>query len=191
MPQKYNLIYADPPWEFRSKRSGGNMKSGAASKYPVMSIDDLKQMPINEIAAKDCVLIMWWVGSQPQEAIDLATAWGFKIKTMTGFVWNKQTKTGLPFFGMGYWTRAGSECALIAVRGKPKPASHGVRSVRSAKVGKHSAKPPEFRDDAVTLCGNVPRVELFARTATPGWDVFGNEIESTPGIAEVLAKEAA
>jgi len=130
-------------------------------------------------------LIMWWVGSQPQEALDLCKAWGFTVKNLNGFVWNKLTVKGLPFFGMGFYTRAGSESALIAIKGKAGSLvdDHGVRAVRSAIVGKHSKKPGEFRDDIVKMCGDVPRLEMFARDATEGWDLFGNEVDSSINIS--------
>lgn len=175
--KKYTVIYCDPPWSFNSKKTGGNMTSGAAAKYPTMSMAELKAMDIASLCEPDCILIMWYVASQPQEALDLCKAWGFTIKNINGFVWNKLTVTGLPFFGMGFYTRAGSESALIGTIGKPSNLvdNHGVRAVRSAVVGKHSAKPPEFRDDIIKMCGDVPRLEMFARNATPGWDLFGNE----------------
>ncbi len=142
MRKKYQIIYADPPWSFNSKKTGGSMKSGALSEYNVMSIDDLKNMNVNDITHDDCILIMWYVSSQPQEALDLCKAWGFKVKNMNGFVWNKLTKKGLPFFGMGYYTRAGSESALIGVKGKAASLieDHSVRAVRSAKIGRRSEK---------------------------------------------------
>jgi len=177
MLDRYNIIYADPPWSFNNKNTGGSLTSGAVVQYDVMTVEQMKALPIQGIAADDCVLVMWWVGSQPQEALDLMTAWGFKLKTMTGFNWVKLTRKGLPFFGMGFWTRAGSECALIATRGRPKPASHSVRSVRFAPIGKHSEKPAEFRDDIVALCGDLPRIELFSRQRAEGWDAWGNEVE--------------
>lgn len=177
--KKYNVIYSDPPWAFNSKKTGGSMKSGAETQYQTMTMDDMKNMDVDSLCADDCILIMWWVGSQPQEALDLCKAWGFTVKNMNGFVWNKLTKTGLPFFGMGFYTRAGSESALIAVRGKPSSliVNHGVRAVRSAIVGKHSAKPIKFRDDITKMCGEVPSLEMFARYETPigNWDVFGDE----------------
>ena len=97
---------------------------------------------------------------------------------MTGLVWIKKTKLGKMFFGMGFWTRAGSECCLIATRGKPKPVKRNIRSVFTAKAGKHSKKPDLVRRKIVNLCGDIPRVELFARKKTKGWDVWGNEVES-------------
>lgn len=176
--KKYNIIYADPAWQFSNKKTGGSMKSGAASQYNVMTLDDMKAMAVDEIAADNCVLVMWWVGAMPQEAIDLTRAWGFTIKNMNGFVWEKLTVKLKLFFGMGFWTRAGTESAIIATKGKPKPASRTVRALRRHPVGRHSEKPDEFRKDVVKLCGDVPRIELFSRKQVDGWDCWGNEIET-------------
>lgn len=152
------------------------MKSGAMNHYDTMNMDQLKALPINDIAAENCCLLMWWIGSMPAEALELVNSWGFTVKTMSAFVWMKQTTKLNPFFGMGFWTRAGSECCLLAVKGKPKPASHSVRSVVTDIVRKHSEKPQIIRDDIVKLCGNKPRIELFARHNTPGWDTWGNHL---------------
>jgi N6-adenosine-specific RNA methylase IME4 len=174
--KKYSVIYADPPWQFQRTATGGKLQSSAEHNYPVMTIDDLKAMPVKDLADKNAILIMWWVGSMPQEAIDLTHAWGFKIRNMNGFVWNKKTVRGKRFFGMGTLTRAGSESAIIATRGVFKPELRNVRAVVSAKVGKHSEKPHVFRQRIVQLCGDKPRIELFARTKKSGWDVWGNEV---------------
>lgn len=180
--KKYNIIYADPPWDFKNKRTGGNMSSGASFHYPTMSIKDICNLPINDIADENCVLFMWWVASQPKEAIELVESWGFTIKTMTGFNWVKLTKKGKLFFGMGFWTRAVSECCLIAVKGKPKRINAGIRSVVMSTNEKHSKKPQIFRDEIVKLMGDIPRIELFARNKSDGWDVWGNEVENSINI---------
>jgi N6-adenosine-specific RNA methylase IME4 len=172
----FNIIYADPPWRFNNKRTGGSMVSGAENHYPTMSIDELKALPVEDISAHNSILIMWYVGSQAQEAIDLVNAWGFTLKNMNGFVWEKLTSRSNPFFGMGNYTRAGSESAIIATRGTFKRASASVRAVRRAPVSRHSKKPDEFRNDIISLCGDVPRLELFARQKVVGWDVWGNEV---------------
>ncbi|MET6758974.1 MT-A70 family methyltransferase [Pseudoalteromonas sp. NCIMB_1079] len=193
--RKFNLIYADPAWQFGNKKTGGSMTSGAAHHYKsTMSVDELKAMPIDDIAADDCILVMWYVGSMPQEALDVVKAWGFTLKNMNGFVWNKLTVNNNPFFGMGFWTRAGSESAIIAVKGKPKVASRSVRAVGfyepesldeilkhtifsgTFKIGQHSEKPNEFREACVELAGDVPRIELFSRKRVKGWAVWGNEV---------------
>jgi len=143
-------------------------------------------MDIQSISENDCILFMWWVGSQPEEAIDLVKTWGFKLKTMTGFNWVKLTKLGKLFFGMGFWTRAGSECCLIATKGKIKPINRGIRSVIKAKAEDHSKKPDVFAEEIIKLCGDLPRVELFARDNKSGWDSFGNEIGNTISIPNKL-----
>lgn len=158
------------------------MKSGAATQYSCMTIDDLKNMDVQSIADDDCILVMWWVGSMPQEAIDLVKAWGFTLKNMNGFVWKKLTKKKLPFFGMGFWTRAGSESAIIAIRGKPKPSSRSVRAVFDAVAGKHSQKPERIYELCHELAGDVNMLDMFSRQRREGWDAFGDEVEDSINI---------
>jgi N6-adenosine-specific RNA methylase IME4 len=122
---------------------------------------------------------MWWVASQPVEALRVVESWGFKLKTMTGFNWVKTTKHGKLDFGMGFYTRGGSEMCLIATKGKPKRINAGVRSVVLNENTQHSKKPDIFRNEIIKLMGDVPRIELFAREQKEGWDVFGNEVENT------------
>lgn len=176
-PRKYRVIYADPAWQFGNRNTGGTMKSAAEAKYTVTSLADMAALPVSWLADEHCLLIMWWVGAMPQEAIDLCKAWGFRLVNMNGFVWRKLTKTGIPFFGMGFATRAGSESALIGVRGKLGELidDHSVRAVIEAPVGRHSEKPHAFREAIEKLCGDVPRIELFARDAAAGWDCWGNQ----------------
>ncbi|WP_198521086.1 MT-A70 family methyltransferase [Pseudoalteromonas spongiae] len=175
--KKFSLIYADPAWQFNNKRTGGSMTSGAEHQYKsVMGIKDIKAMPVADIAADNCILVMWWVNSMPSEALEVVKAWGFELKNMNGFVWNKLTKKSKPFFGMGFYTRAGSESALIAIKGKPQIASRSVRAVGSYPVREHSRKPDEFRAKCDKLGGEVNKIELFARESTPGWSSWGNEV---------------
>ena len=186
-PRKYRVIYADPAWKFGNRNTGGTMKSAAEAKYTVTSLADMAAMPVAGLADEHCLLVMWWVGAMPQDAINLCKSWGFRLVNMNGFVWRKLTKTGIPFFGMGFSTRAGSESALIGVRGKLGELidDHSVRAVIEAKVGRHSQKPHEFREAIEKLCGDVPRVELFARDAAAGWDRWGNQApQDKSGVQE-------
>lgn len=185
--KKYSIIYADPPWKFNNKNTGGSMISGSENKYPCMTVDQICKLPINEITDENCILFMWWVASQPVEALKVVESWGFTLKTMTGFNWVKTTKNDLLDFGMGFWTRAGSELCLIAVKGKPKRKSCGVRSVELfpieetifARNEKHSKKPEIFKNRIVELMGDIDRIELFARENSVGWDVYGNEVNNS------------
>ena len=175
---KYRVIYADPAWQFGNRKTGGSMKSSAESHYTVTSLSDMANLPVVEIADDSCLLVMWWVGAMPQEAIDLCKAWGFRLVNMNGFVWRKLTRAKrLPFFGMGFATRAGSESAIIAVKGKLSDVivNRGVRAVIEAEVGRHSQKPHEFREAIERMCGDVPRIELFAREPAQGWDCWGSQ----------------
>lgn len=108
------------------------MISGASSQYQVMGFNGIASLPVANIAADNAVLFLWWVASQPKEALTVLEAWGFEMKTMTGFVWVKRTKHDKPFFGMGFHTRQGSENCLIATRGKVARASASVRAVVEA-----------------------------------------------------------
>lgn len=125
---------------------------------------------------------MWATYPMLKEALELIEAWGFQYKTI-GFQWVKQNRSGVGYFmGLGNWTRSNSEACLIATRGKPKRISASVRSLVISPVERHSKKPAEVRDHIVELMGDLPRIELFARDAAPGWDTWGNE---APASAEI------
>ena len=134
---------------------------------------------MQNLADKNCVLFLWCTFPKLPEALKLIEAWGFTFKTV-GFVWIKQNKSGKGYFlGLGWWTRSNAEICLIAVKGKPKRKSASVRQLLFSPVEEHSKKPDEARDKIIELMGDLPRIELFARRETPGWDVWGNEVAST------------
>lgn len=172
-PKRFEIIYADPPWQYRDKAAAG--ERGACFKYDVMGLKDVCALPVQEIAAENCLLAMWHVPPMPLEALQVVESWGFTFKTMKGFTWAKRTKHGKWHFGMGNWTRGNAEDCLFAVRGAPKRFSAGVRSLIEAPVREHSRKPDEARERLVALMGDVPRIELFARGPVPGWEVWGDE----------------
>lgn len=174
--KKYNIIYADPPWTFNNKNTGGSLKSGSSNKYKTMSINDICSLPIVDISEKNCILFMWWVASMPSEALKVVKYWGFILKTMTAFTWIKQTVTGKDHFGMGFWTRQQCEQCLVAIKGKPKRINASVRQIIRAENTKHSQKPYIVRKRITTLCGDLPRIELFARKRVNGWDSWGLEV---------------
>ena len=171
---KYSIIYADPPWTYRDKALAG--KRGACCKYPVMTLDDICALPVETITCKNCYLFLWVTMPKLNECWKVITAWGFTYKTCA-FVWVKTNKIKPTlFWGMGRWTRANAELCLLATKGKPKRMSATVHSVVISPVREHSRKPDEIKNKIVTLCGNLPRIELFARQHTKGWDCWGNEI---------------
>ena len=149
-----------------------------------MSIDDIRNLPVRELADKNCILFMWVTFPTLREAFSVIDAWGFTYKTVA-FAWVKQNKkTSSLFWGMGYWTRSNAEICLLATKGKPKRQSAGVHQFIISPIEQHSKKPDEARNKILALMGNLPRVELFARQKTPGWDAWGNEIASDITLAE-------
>ena len=176
--KKYQIIYADPPWQYKAWSAKGTGRS-AEQHYKVMTMQDIYDMPVNEMAADDCVLFLWATNPMLPDAIETIKRWGFTYKTVA-FTWVKKNKVADSWFwGLGHWTRANSELCLLATKGKPKRVSKGVHSVVDARIGKHSAKPDIVRKRIVELMGDLPRVELFARDNAKGWDVFGNEVKES------------
>lgn len=174
--KKYNIIYADPPWTFKTFSEKGKEHKSAENHYPCMTKKDIQNLPVENLADKDCVLFLWVTMPCLEEGLELIKKWGFKYKTC-GFTWVKRNKKSDSFFvGLGYWTRANAELCLIATKGHPKRVSKSVQQICDARIREHSRKPDEIRDRIVHLCGDLPRIELFARQYADGWDCWGNEV---------------
>jgi len=172
--KKYNIIYADPAWYFKSWSKKGDERS-ATQHYDCMSISDICNLPISNISEDDCILLIWVIDPMLPQAFEVIKAWGFKYKTVA-FTWVKENKSEGYFTGLGYWTRANPEMCLLATKGKPKRISKSVRQLVMDKRREHSRKPDRIRNDIVKLCGDLPRIELFARQRVDGWDNWGNQI---------------
>ena len=176
LPQRrYRVIYADPPWTYRTYSAKGAAHKSAASHYDVMRLDEIKALPVDQIADEDCVLFLWATMPCLPEALEVIRAWWFTFKTCA-FTWVKRNrKSDGWFWGLGFWTRSNAELCLLATKGRPQRVSKAVHSVVDARIMEHSRKPAEVRDRIVALCGDVPRIELFARQHAAGWDVWGKE----------------
>ena len=172
----YSIIYADPPWNF--KAWGANENRSPKNHYVCMNIDDIYNLPVQSLAADNCVLFMWAVNPLLPEAFETIRRWGFTYKTVA-FTWVKTTPKNKYHFGLGYWTRANPEICLLATKGKISRVSAGVPNLQVHQVREHSRKPDEIRSEIVKLLGDLPRIELFARQRVAGWDVFGNEVEGS------------
>jgi N6-adenosine-specific RNA methylase IME4 len=144
--------------------------------YHTMRLNEIKSLPVGDIAEKDCAIFMWATFPMLREALETIEAWGFKYKTVA-FVWAKQNRNSPSWFwGLGNWTRSNAEICLLGTKGRPERISASVHSIVVSPVGKHSEKPPEVRDRIVQLMGDVPKIELFARKQAEGWDAWGNEV---------------
>lgn len=171
----YGLIYADPPWRFRTWNETNQTKAPSAH-YAIMELDAIKALPVADLAAPDCILIMWAVAPMIDQALAVMAAWGFKFKTAGA--WAKQSSTGQKWaFGTGYLLRSAAEFFLIGTRGQPRSAVRDVRNLVVAPIREHSRKPDGLRADLERMFPALPRVELFARVATPGWAAWGDQVE--------------
>lgn len=175
LEQKYPVIYADPPWTFKTYSAKGEGKS-PSQHYKTLSIEEICAFPVKEIAADDAVLFMWVYQPLLPEAFKVMEAWGFRYVSI-GFVWRKLTKHGKEHMSTGYYTRAGMEMVLIGRRGKPpRPKNRGVRQVFSDKVREHSRK-PDCVYEKIEAMYDGPYLELFARAGyRTGWTKLGDEV---------------
>jgi len=166
----YRVIYADPPWKYNQSGLVSADWGMAEDHYPTMSLDELKALPVPDMAASDAVLFLWATSPMLADALDLMGAWGFTYKS--SIVWDK----GRPF--LGSYVHISHELLLIGTRGSCVADVQYTRgSVFRYERKEHSRKPDEFREliDSLYTFGN--RIELFRRGEAPeGWDVWGNEV---------------
>lgn len=196
--KRYDLLSVDPPWEFEVWSDKGDERS-ASSLYPVLDLDELKALPMQNIMKPDCVVCMWAITPMLPQAWELGTTWGLTYKTLA-FAWIKRTVTGEHWhMGMGYWTRANVELCFLFTQGNPKRDDKGVRQLIAEardlgqmdlfppiieRVGAHSVKPDEsYRRMERLVDGDY--VDVFARQKRAGWDAIGNEIDGQD-IRDVL-----
>lgn len=182
--KRYRLIYADPAWLY------GDKQANRPANYGRMRPQDIRHMVVESLAHDDAVLFLWSTAPMTPAALSVMRAWGFEFKTKA-FCWVKTNPiSGTPKWGQGHWSRSNTEDCWLGTRGSPKRVSAAVHQlveecqtevIRSPTGGEHSQKPAEVRDRIVQLCGDVPRLELFARQATPGWDRWGNEAPAGEG----------
>ncbi len=185
--KKYQIIYADPPWSYSFS---GTRAEETKDDYQTLKTEDICKFPIKELADNSCVLFIWGIWTKLPDILKVIKMWGFEYKTI-GFVWLKGKKAFNPnqrsflpqdsledFYGMGMWTRANTEFCLIGTKGNIQPISHSIKQLIYSPLREHSRKPDEIISKIVELMGDLPRIELFAREKTEGWDVWGNEVKS-------------
>lgn len=171
---KYSIVYADPPWMYDHPK-GNNPKMGGIT-YPTMTLADICALPVQQISDDDCGLFLWATMPKLNEAFEVISQWGFRYTTCA-FTWVKLNPKGEGIYsGLGHWTNGNAELCLFAKKGSPKRIAKNVKQIVLAPRGRHSAKPPEVRSRIVRLLGDLPRIELFAREKSQGWDAWGNEV---------------
>jgi len=175
---KYKIIYADPPWLYNDKRT--HKSTGMAlSAYPCMKLENICSLPVQSITDKNCMLFLWATLPKLREALEVIKAWGFEYITV-GFVWVKQNPKGNGIYsGIGHWTNANAELVLMGKKGRLERKAKNIKQIVLSHRGRHSQKPDEVRDRIIQLMGDLPRIELFARQRTEGWDVFGDQVSGS------------
>ena len=173
-PRRYEVIYADPPWDYKGQLQhagpGSGDSGGAVRHFSTVTTRELACLPMEKIAADDSLLFLWATSPHLDQAIALGKAWGFAWATVA-FVWDKQR------VNPGHYTLSQCELCLVFKRGRI-PAPRGARNVRqlvSAPRGRHSEKPAEVRARIEAMFPQQSKIELFARSRAPGWDSWGEE----------------
>lgn len=166
---KYRVIYADPPWKYADELIEGY--GAATHHYPVMTIEELCQLPVRELAGDSAVLFMWVTSPMFDEWVEVVKAWGFEYKS--SFVWNKERHN------YGHYNSVRHELLLVCTRGSCLPDQDAklFNSVQTIpRSNEHSEKPEEFRKIIDAMYPEGRRIELFARRETNGWEAWGNEL---------------
>jgi len=201
---KFGCILADPPWHFRARTAlqVGNWTSrrDAEKHYPVMSLEDIKALPVADAAAKDAHLFIWTTGPCLRQTFEVMEAWGFRYSAVA-FTWVKLKRSFdarqlrvLPTLesdlhvGLGLTTRKNAEFCLLGRRGNARRNAKDVREIILSPVREHSRKPDEAVTRIERYCDG-PYLELFARTERPGWTSWGNETGKFSLMAEEEAAE--
>lgn len=176
--KKYRTIYADPPWQFQNRTGKVAPEHKRLSRYPTMKLDDIKALPVAEVADEKCHLYLWVPNALLPEGIEVLRAWGFEYKT--NLIWEKVRQDGGPDGrGVGFYFRNVTEVLLFGITGTNnrtlQPARSQVNLLRTRKR-EHSRKPDEFVD-LIERCSSGPYLEMFARGDREGWDMWGNQAE--------------
>jgi N6-adenosine-specific RNA methylase IME4 len=170
--RKYGVIYADPEWRFepRSRRTG--LDRAADNHYPTSELDVIMARPVQDIAARDCILFLWATAPMMPQALEVMRSWGFQYKTQVAWVKHR--------LGTGYWFRNRHELLLVGTRGSVPAPSPGRQwpSVIVAPAERHSQKPEEAAVMIECMFPRLPKIELNRRGAPrDGWDAWGFEAD--------------
>jgi N6-adenosine-specific RNA methylase IME4 len=194
---KFGTILADPPWPYHSPKAvignaGRGAQDGNAAKmvqanvlqhYNVMTMEQIINLPIANLAEKNAHLYLWTTNSFLVEAHEVAKKWGFKPKTLLTWVKTKHALPGTPSMKVGYWYRSATEHILFAVRGKMRLLGPPAPTAYLLPRLPHSIK-PDFFYDLIEKQSPGPYLELFARRARSGWEHWGNELDPTVNLED-------
>lgn len=170
VPLSYEVIVADPPWDFALWSENGN-KKGAAPHYKLMPGEQIDALPVGQLAQRDCFLLLWATAPMLLIGLQAMKAWGFTYKSQ--LVWRKVTRNGLVRWGTGYRARTGHELVLVGTIGNPR--DRGFPSIFDGLAREHSRKPDEFYRLILKHSPGLRRSDLFSRETRPGFDGWGDQ----------------
>jgi N6-adenosine-specific RNA methylase IME4 len=168
---KYQVIVIDPPWQYDNRQNDPTHR--AASPYQMMSIDDIKKLPIP--AADDSILWLWTTNTFLPDAFQILTTWGFTYRTC--LTWGKD------FIGLGDWLAGQTEHCLLATKGNYRVSRLNESTLLTAPKTHHSEKPDKFYEMVINLCPGT-RIDMFARKDHNGFTAWGAETVSGGGKVE-------
>lgn len=174
--ETFKTILADPPWQFQNRTGKMAPEHKRLNRYPTMRLEEIKALPVNEVAQENSHLYLWVPNALLPEGLEVMKAWGFQYKT--NIIWEKVRKDGGPDGrGVGFYFRNVTEMLLFGVKGANirtlSPARTQVNLIRSQKR-EHSRKPDEMIK-LIEACSPGPYLELFARGERDGWTLWGNQ----------------
>lgn len=176
--KKYKTIYADPPWQFQNRTGKVAPEHKRLNRYGTLKLDDIKQLPVSDVADEKCHLYLWVPNALLPEGLEVMKAWGFQYKT--NIIWEKVRKDGMPDGrGVGFYFRNVTEILLFGIRGgnnRTRSAGRSQVNLIRAIKREHSRKPDEFIP-LIESCSSAPYLELFARGHREGWDMWGNQAD--------------
>jgi N6-adenosine-specific RNA methylase IME4 len=178
-------VYADPPWEIKYIKETKKGIGVYELPYKTMTDAEIIALPIKEVVADNAILFMWVVDSRIGIMPEIMKAWGFRYVTVA-FVWNKLRKDKFAYAvnaNIGKYTKKSCEFCFVGTRGRSLAVNHTQLQYLAEPKREHSRKPDRIRKMIVSMCGDLPRLELFARQKTEGWDVFGNEVADSIRLA--------
>jgi N6-adenosine-specific RNA methylase IME4 len=189
--KKFATVLADPPWQFQNRTGKMASEHKRLQRYPTMSLQEIKDLPVEAIVADTAHLYLWVPNALLAEGMQVMEHWGFTYKT--NIIWYKIRKDGGPDRrGVGFYFRNVTEMILFGVRGKNARTLQPGRSqenIISTRKREHSRKPDE-QYDLIEACSPGPRIELFARGPRKDWFVWGNQAEEYTPSWETYANHS-
>ena len=176
--RKFFTVLADPPWQFQNRTGKVAPEHKRLSRYPTLSLEEIKSLPVAEIVLNTAHLYLWVPNALLDQGLEVMKHWGFTYKT--NIVWYKVRKDGGPDRrGVGFYFRNVTELILFGVRGKNARTLQPGRTQENiiiARKREHSRKPDQ-QYAIIEACSPGPYIELFARGPRKGWFVWGNQAD--------------